>query len=121
MCLSQPQAGSSLSNITTRAEPREDGTYRLFGNKMWISCGDHELCEKALSAALGRLVEVTATLNSVTDQATRLANASLHLEAAGDVVLAWICLEQYLATGDGNNALLEVLDRTTLDSDPAGF
>jgi alkylation response protein AidB-like acyl-CoA dehydrogenase len=37
MCLSEPQAGSSLADITTRAEPQPDGTYRLFGNKMWIS------------------------------------------------------------------------------------
>lgn len=40
MCLSEPQAGSSLADITTRAEPRDDGTFRLFGNKMWIS-GDN--------------------------------------------------------------------------------
>ncbi|MCW2567635.1 MAG: acyl-CoA dehydrogenase, partial [Mycobacterium sp.] len=45
MCLSEPQAGSSLSDITTRAEPTGDGTYRVFGNKMWISGGDHDLAE----------------------------------------------------------------------------
>jgi butyryl-CoA dehydrogenase len=43
MCLSEPQAGSSLSDITTRAEPRGDGTWRLTGSKMWISGGDHEI------------------------------------------------------------------------------
>ena len=45
MALSEPQAGSSLADITTRAEPQDDGTYRLTGNKMWISGGDHELTE----------------------------------------------------------------------------
>ena len=39
MCLSEPGAGSSLADVTTRAEPQPDGTYRLFGNKMWISAG----------------------------------------------------------------------------------
>ena len=42
MALSEPQAGSSLGDITTRAEPRDDGTYRLHGTKMWISGGDQE-------------------------------------------------------------------------------
>ena len=55
MCLSEPQAGSSLSDITTRAEEREDGTYRVFGNKMWISAGDHELSENIVHLVLARI------------------------------------------------------------------
>ena len=55
MCLSEPQAGSSLSDITTRAEPRDDGAYRLFGNKMWISGGDHELSENIVHLVLARI------------------------------------------------------------------
>jgi alkylation response protein AidB-like acyl-CoA dehydrogenase len=55
MCLSEPQAGSSLSDITTRAEPQEDGTYRLFGNKMWISAGDHELSENIVHLVLAKI------------------------------------------------------------------
>jgi butyryl-CoA dehydrogenase len=55
MCLSEPQAGSSLSDITTRAEPRPDGTYRLFGNKMWISAGDHELGENIVHLVLAKI------------------------------------------------------------------
>ena len=39
MCLSEPQVGSSLADVATRAEEVGDGTYRLFGNKMWISGG----------------------------------------------------------------------------------
>ena len=45
MCLSEPQAGSSLTDITTRAVPQDDGSYRVTGTKMWISGGDHELGE----------------------------------------------------------------------------
>ena len=55
MCLSEPQAGSSLADITTRAEPRDDGTYRLFGNKMWISGGDHELGENIVHLVLAKI------------------------------------------------------------------
>ena len=53
MCLSEPQAGSSLSDITTRAE-LEDASdalgprYRLRGNKMWISGGEHDVTENII-------------------------------------------------------------------------
>ena len=63
MCLSEPQAGSSLSDIATRAEP--DGAdfaddvlgprYRLKGNKMWISAGDHELTENIVHLVLAKI------------------------------------------------------------------
>ncbi|WP_446220154.1 acyl-CoA dehydrogenase [Micromonospora sp. IBHARD004] len=55
MCLSEPQAGSSLADITTRAEPQPDGTYRLVGTKMWISGGDHELAENIVHLVLARI------------------------------------------------------------------
>jgi butyryl-CoA dehydrogenase len=55
MCLSEPQAGSSLSDVTTRAEPQPDGSYRLFGNKMWISGGDHDLTENIVHLVLAKI------------------------------------------------------------------
>jgi butyryl-CoA dehydrogenase len=55
MALSEPQAGSSLSDITTRAERQDDGTYRLTGNKMWISAGDHELSENIVHLVLAKV------------------------------------------------------------------
>lgn len=55
MCLSEPHAGSSLSDVRMRAEPRPDGTYRLFGNKMWISGGEHEACENIIHLVLARI------------------------------------------------------------------
>ncbi|MGV0801975.1 acyl-CoA dehydrogenase family protein, partial [Mycolicibacterium elephantis] len=55
MALSEPQAGSSLADIVTRAEPQEDGTYRLFGNKMWISGGDHELTDNIVHLVLAKI------------------------------------------------------------------
>ncbi len=55
MCLSEPHAGSSLGDITTRAVRQEDGTYRIFGTKMWISGGDHELTENIVHLVLARV------------------------------------------------------------------
>jgi alkylation response protein AidB-like acyl-CoA dehydrogenase len=55
MCLSEPQAGSSLADITTRAELQDDGTYRLFGSKMWISGGDHELTDNIVHLVLAKI------------------------------------------------------------------
>ncbi|HVY08251.1 MAG TPA: acyl-CoA dehydrogenase [Burkholderiales bacterium] len=55
MCLSEPQAGSSLSDIRTSAIAQADGTYRLKGNKMWISAGEHELSENIVHLVLARI------------------------------------------------------------------
>ena len=59
MCLSEPQAGSSLSDITTRAEPDGESPfgkqYRVTGNKMWISGGDHELSENIVHLVLAKI------------------------------------------------------------------
>ncbi|MFJ4183795.1 acyl-CoA dehydrogenase [Kitasatospora sp. NPDC089509] len=55
MCLSEPQAGSSLADITTRAVPQPDGTHRLSGTKMWISGGDHELSENIVHLVLAKI------------------------------------------------------------------
>jgi butyryl-CoA dehydrogenase len=54
MCLSEPQAGSSLSDITTKAEPDKD-SYLLHGQKMWISGGDQEISENIVHLVLARL------------------------------------------------------------------
>ncbi|WP_029524988.1 acyl-CoA dehydrogenase [Polaromonas glacialis] len=63
MCLSEPQAGSSLSDITTRAVPDAAGfesdplgpRYRLKGNKMWISSGEHELTDNIIHLVLAKI------------------------------------------------------------------
>jgi alkylation response protein AidB-like acyl-CoA dehydrogenase len=55
MALSEPQAGSSLGDITTRAVRQDDGSYRLRGTKMWISGGDHELGETIVHLVLARV------------------------------------------------------------------
>jgi alkylation response protein AidB-like acyl-CoA dehydrogenase len=59
MCLSEPQAGSSLADVATRAEPDGDSPFgpqfRLFGNKMWISAGEHEVTENIVHLVLARM------------------------------------------------------------------
>ena len=63
MCLSEPQAGSSLSDVATRAAPDGDDfandplgpRYRLKGNKMWISAGEHELTENIVHLVLAKI------------------------------------------------------------------
>ena len=70
MCLSEPQAGSSLSDVATRAVP--DGAdyqndplgprYRLTGNKMWISAGDHELTENIVHIVLAKIPDASGKL-----------------------------------------------------------
>lgn len=55
MCLSEPEAGSSLSDIRTRAVPHADGSYRLTGNKMWISGGDQEVSENIVHLVLAKI------------------------------------------------------------------
>ena len=70
MCLSEPQAGSSLSDVATRAIP--DGPdylddplgprFRLTGNKMWISAGDHELTENIVHIVLAKIPDENGRL-----------------------------------------------------------
>ncbi|MBX3571915.1 MAG: acyl-CoA dehydrogenase C-terminal domain-containing protein [Mesorhizobium sp.] len=55
MCLSEPQAGSSLSDIVTKAEPAGDGTYRISGRKMWISGGEQEISENIVHMVLAKI------------------------------------------------------------------
>ena len=55
MALTEPHAGSSLADIRTRAEPAADGSYRIKGNKIFISGGDHELSENIVHMVLAKL------------------------------------------------------------------
>jgi butyryl-CoA dehydrogenase len=66
MCLSETQAGSSLSDVRTRAEPRPDGSFRVFGSKMWISGGDHDLAENIVHLVLAKIPDGDGRLVSGT-------------------------------------------------------
>jgi butyryl-CoA dehydrogenase len=67
MCLSEPQAGSSLSDVATRAEPDDEidplgPRYRLTGNKMWISGGEHEITENIVHLVLAKIPDADGKL-----------------------------------------------------------
>src|SRR5690606_9237547 len=54
MNLTEPQAGSDLAQVRTRAEPQADGTYRLFGQKIFITYGEHDMAENIVHLVLAR-------------------------------------------------------------------
>lgn len=60
MNLTEPQAGSDLAALTTKAVRQEDGTYRIFGTKIYISYGDHDLTDNIVHLVLARLPDAPA-------------------------------------------------------------
>jgi len=55
MCLTEPQCGTDLGLIRTKAEPGEDGAYRITGTKIFISAGEHDLTENIIHLVLAKL------------------------------------------------------------------
>ncbi|MDA8259373.1 MAG: acyl-CoA dehydrogenase [Betaproteobacteria bacterium] len=54
MNITEPQAGSDLAAIRSRAEPQGDGSYRIFGSKIFITYGDHDMAENTIHLVLAR-------------------------------------------------------------------
>jgi len=90
MCLSEPQAGSSLADIKTRAEAQPDGSYRLFGNKMWISAGEHDLSENIVHLVLAKIPGAPPGVKGISlfIVPKKLVHADGSLGERNDVVLA---------------------------------
>ncbi len=55
MNLSEPQSGSDLGTITTKAEPQEDGSYKITGTKVWITFGEHNMTENIIHLVLAKV------------------------------------------------------------------
>ena len=55
MNLSEPQSGSDLGTITTKAEPQEDGSYKITGTKVWITFGEHNMTENIIHLVLAKI------------------------------------------------------------------
>lgn len=55
MNLTEPQAGSDLALVRTRAEPQPDGTYKIFGTKIYITYGEHDMAENIIHLVLARV------------------------------------------------------------------
>jgi alkylation response protein AidB-like acyl-CoA dehydrogenase len=60
MNLTEPQAGSDLNALKTRAEPQGDGTYRIFGQKIFITYGEHDMTDNIVHLVLARLPDAPA-------------------------------------------------------------
>jgi alkylation response protein AidB-like acyl-CoA dehydrogenase len=90
MALTEPHAGSSLSDIRTRAEPAEDGSYRLRGNKIFISGGDHPLSENIVHLVLAKLPDAPPGVKGISLFIVPkfLVNDDGSLGARNDVLLA---------------------------------
>ena len=60
MCLTEPHCGTDLGLLRTKAEPQADGSYKLTGNKIFISAGEHDMAENIIHLVLARLPEAPA-------------------------------------------------------------
>ncbi|OAL77799.1 acyl-CoA dehydrogenase [Acinetobacter sp. SFB] len=60
MCLTEPQCGTDLGQVKTKAEPQADGTYKITGTKIFISAGEHDLTENIVHIVLARLPDAPA-------------------------------------------------------------
>ena len=65
MCLTEPQAGTDLALLRTRAEPQADGSYKVTGNKIFISGGEQDLSENIVHLVLARLPDAPAGVKGI--------------------------------------------------------
>lgn len=65
MCLTEPQAGSSLSDVGTKAIPQTDGTYKISGQKVFISAGDHDITPNIIHLVLARIEGAPAGVKGI--------------------------------------------------------
>jgi len=65
MCLTEPQCGTDLGLLRTKAVPQEDGRYRITGTKIFISAGDHDLTENIVHLVLARLPDAPKGIKGI--------------------------------------------------------
>ena len=65
MNLTEPQAGSDLALVRTRAEPQGDGSYRIFGTKIFITYGEHDMAENIVHLVLARVAGAPAGVKGI--------------------------------------------------------
>jgi butyryl-CoA dehydrogenase len=82
MCLTEPQAGSSLSDITTKATPTQEGYYKITGQKIFISGGDHEYAENIVHLLLARIEGAPSGTKGI----SLFVVPKLRVDAAGHLV-----------------------------------
>ena len=65
MNLTEPQAGSDLSMVRSRAVPQEDGSYKIFGTKIYITYGDHDMAKNIVHLVLARLPDAPEGIKGI--------------------------------------------------------
>jgi alkylation response protein AidB-like acyl-CoA dehydrogenase len=65
MCLTEPQCGTDLGQIRTKAEPQGNGTYKISGTKIFISAGEHDLAENIIHLVLARISGAPAGIRGI--------------------------------------------------------
>jgi alkylation response protein AidB-like acyl-CoA dehydrogenase len=65
MCLTEPQCGTDLGLIRTKADPQNDGSYKIDGTKIFISAGEHDLAENIIHLVLARLPDAPAGIKGI--------------------------------------------------------
>ena len=81
MCLTEPHCGTDLGLLRTRAEPQADGSYRLTGNKIFISAGEHDLAPNIVHLVLARLPDAPAGSKGI----SLFVVPKFHVQADGGV------------------------------------
>jgi alkylation response protein AidB-like acyl-CoA dehydrogenase len=81
MCLTEPHCGTDLGLLRTRAEPQADGSYRLTGNKIFISAGEHDLAPNIVHLVLARLPDAPAGSKGI----SLFVVPTFHVQADGGV------------------------------------
>lgn len=119
MCLSEPQAGSGLADIRTRAILQPNGSYLIKGSKMWISAGCHELSENIVHLVLARIEGAPAGTRGISLFIVphRRVNEDLSIGADNDISLVGLNHKMgYRATvntllnfGENDNCRAELL------------
>ena len=114
MNLTEPHAGSDLGALKTRAEKQADGTYRIFGTKIFITYGDHEMTENIIHLVLARLPDAPPGTRGISLFLVPkvLVNKDGSLGARNDVICAGVehklgihasptCVMKYGEKGEG--------------------
>jgi alkylation response protein AidB-like acyl-CoA dehydrogenase len=65
MCLTEPHCGTDLGLMRTKAEPQSDGTYKITGNKIFISAGEHDMADNIIHLVLARLPDAPPGIKGV--------------------------------------------------------
>jgi len=121
MNLTEPQAGSDLSLVRTRAEPQPDGSYRIFGTKIFITYGEHDMADNIVHLVLARVVGAPEGVKGISLFVVPkfLLNADGSLGARNDVHC--VSIEHKLGIKASPTAVLQYGDGTAASiADSAG-